>query len=65
MEVILSKLIAINSLRSDCVNLKNLTVQFENMNELRLLLQKASDQLEQLDKTLKQIETFELKVKRD
>jgi len=47
------------------VNLKNLTVQFENMNELRLLLQKASDQLEQLDKTLKQIETFELKVKRD
>ncbi|USK61298.1 hypothetical protein [Peribacillus asahii] len=47
------------------MNLKNLTVQFENMNELRLLLQKASDQLEQLDKTLKQIETFELKVKRD
>jgi hypothetical protein len=45
------------------VNVKKLTIQFENMNECRELLQKAYSQLEQLGETFKQIENFQLQVK--
>jgi ABC-type ATPase with predicted acetyltransferase domain len=37
-------------------------IDFQNLNELRELLQKAIDQLEQLEATLKQVQNFEFKV---
>lgn len=37
-------------------------LKVDNLNELKELLQKATDQLEQLEQTMKQIELFDLRV---
>ncbi|WP_107923465.1 hypothetical protein [Lysinibacillus parviboronicapiens] len=39
------------------------SIDFENIAELRELLQKATDQLEQLEKTLKEINQFKAVIK--
>jgi TolA-binding protein len=44
------------------VNIRNTNIKVENLNELKELLQKATDQLEQLEQTMKHIESFDLKV---
>lgn len=38
----------------------NVLISFENISELKVLLQKATDQLEQLEKTLIEINQFEV-----
>lgn len=42
---------------------KTVDVEVENINELKRLLQKATDQLEQLEITLSQLESFKVKTK--
>jgi hypothetical protein len=42
---------------------KTVNVEVENINELKRLLQKATDQLEQLEITLSQLESFKVKSK--
>ncbi|WP_430494086.1 hypothetical protein [Rossellomorea marisflavi] len=42
--------------------MRYIKVKVDNTNELKELLQKATDQLEQLEIIMKQIETFELKM---
>jgi hypothetical protein len=42
---------------------KTVNVEVENINELKRLLQKATDQLEQLEITLSQLESFKVKTK--
>lgn len=40
---------------------KKVNMEVKNINELKELLQKATDQLEQLEVTLNQIESFKVK----